>query len=183
RPVSSVCSISARVPRSLLIHSSWPGSNASPGPPPGSSLWPPSESPYGPASAGASPAGGSSLARSSSGFRSSSSSTKVVRSRLDNCSSLIACISCGVMTSDCDCRNSNLCVSAMKQEPIPKSWSDFCLSYSQTDVHGLTNGKKGLEAEFLAKVKPANVGIGVDLIRAPLRQDFTGIDDVGAIGE
>ncbi|MGY3034082.1 hypothetical protein ACVIIV_003252 [Bradyrhizobium sp. USDA 4354] len=61
--------------------------------------------------------GASSLARSSSGLRSSSSSTKVVRSRLDNCSSLIACISCGVMTSDCDCRNSNLCVSAMEQEP------------------------------------------------------------------
>ena len=73
-------------------------------------------------------ASGPSLARSSSGFRSSSSSTKAERSRLDNCSSLIACINCGVMTSDCDCRNSSLCVSAMRQEPIHESWSDSCLS-------------------------------------------------------
>jgi hypothetical protein len=32
---------------------------------------------------------------------------------------LIACISCGVMTSDCDWRNSNLCVSAMKASTDP----------------------------------------------------------------
>ncbi len=54
---------------------------------------------------GGSPAtGGSvpSLARSSSGFRSSSSSTKADRSRFESCSSLMACISCGVITSDWD---------------------------------------------------------------------------------
>src|SRR5262249_28881994 len=56
---------------------------------------------------------GPSLPRSSSGLRSSSSSTKADRSRLDSCSSLMACISCGVITSDWDWRNSNLCVSAM----------------------------------------------------------------------
>ena len=40
--------------------------------------------------------------RSSSGLRSSSSSTKAVTSRLEDCSSLIACRNCGVITSDCD---------------------------------------------------------------------------------
>ena len=34
-------------------------------------------------------------------------------SRLDSCSSLIACCNCGVMTSDWPCRISSLCVSAM----------------------------------------------------------------------
>ena len=60
----------------------------------------------------------SSLDRSSSGLRSSSSSTNATRSRLDSCSSLIACISCGVITSDCVCRNSSRCVSAIGREPI-----------------------------------------------------------------
>ena len=62
---------------------------------------------------------GPSLARSSSGFRSSSSSTNAERSRFDSCSSLIACMSCGVITSDCDCRNSSLCVSAMRLRTDP----------------------------------------------------------------
>jgi hypothetical protein len=33
---------------------------------------------------------------------------------------LIACISCGVITSDWDCRNSNLCVSAMEARTDPR---------------------------------------------------------------
>ena len=41
------------------------------------------------------------------------------RSRFDSCSSLIACISCGVITSDCDWRNSSLCVSAMEARTDP----------------------------------------------------------------
>jgi hypothetical protein len=41
---------------------------------------------------------------------------------------LIACISCGVITSDWDWRNSNLCVSAMKARTVPESWSDSCLN-------------------------------------------------------
>ena len=73
-------------------------------------------------------ASGPSLARSSSGLRSSSSSTKAERSRFDSCNSLIACINCGVMTSDCDWRNSNLCVSAMEaRNRSNESWSDSCL--------------------------------------------------------
>ena len=43
---------------------------------------------------------GAVLARSSSGLRSSSSSTKAASSRLENCRSLIACRSCGVITRD-----------------------------------------------------------------------------------
>src|SRR6202030_919472 len=75
---------------------------------------------------------GPSLARSSSGFRSSSSSTKAERSRLDSCSSLIACISCGVITSDCDCRNSNLCVSAMEERTGPGKLVRFLLKLVQS---------------------------------------------------
>jgi hypothetical protein len=41
---------------------------------------------------------------------------------------LIACISCGVITSDWDWRNSNLCVSAMMARTIRENWSDSCLS-------------------------------------------------------
>ena len=41
----------------------------------------------------------SSAPRSSSGLRSSSPSTYCARSRLESCSSLMACISCGVITS------------------------------------------------------------------------------------
>jgi hypothetical protein len=41
---------------------------------------------------------------------------------------LIACISCGVITSDCDWRNSNLCVRAIETRADPKSWSDSCLN-------------------------------------------------------
>ena len=37
----------------------------------------------------------------------------------DSCSSLIACISCGVITSDWDWRNSSLCVSAMEARTDP----------------------------------------------------------------
>ena len=47
----------------------------------------------------------------------------------------------------------------------------------------MTKPKNGLEAEFLAKVKPAYIGIINDLLRASLSQDFTGIDDIGAIGQ
>ena len=48
-----------------------------------------------------------------SGFCSSSVSTKADSSRFESCSSLIACCSCGVMTSACVCRRSSLCESAM----------------------------------------------------------------------
>ena len=77
---------------------------------------------------------GPSLARSSSGLRSSSSSTNATRSRLDSCSSLIACISCGVITSDCVCRNSRRCVSAIEARTDPGNWSDSCLALSEADV-------------------------------------------------
>ena len=52
-------------------------------------------------------------ARSSSGLRSISSSTKRSSSRWVSCSSRIDCISCGVITSDCDCRSCSLAASAM----------------------------------------------------------------------
>ena len=45
---------------------------------------------------------------------------KATRSRLDSCSSLIACISCGVITRDCVWRNSNLCDSAIRQSGCGK---------------------------------------------------------------
>src|SRR5260221_292483 len=48
---------------------------------------------------------------------------------------------------------------------------------------GLTSAKKGLEAEFLAKVKTAYIRIVDDLVRTALCQDFSGIDDIGAIGQ
>ena len=38
----------------------------------------------------------------------------------DSCSSLIACMSCGVITSDWDWRNSSLCVSAMEARFDPE---------------------------------------------------------------
>ena len=47
----------------------------------------------------------------------------------------------------------------------------------------MTDRKKALKAEFLAKVKAPYIRIVDDLIRAALRQDFPGIDDIGAVGE
>src|SRR4029453_3902755 len=70
-----------------------------------------------------------------------------------------------------------------RQEPIPKSWSDSCLNESKADVHGLTNKKKTLEAEFLAKVKTPDVRIIADSVRIALRQYFPGIDGVGSGGQ
>src|SRR5439155_23496432 len=174
-----VCSISVRLPRSRFNHSSWAGSKPSPAPlvisecSAAASSWSENSACSGtgsPATGGSVP----SLARSSSGFRSNSSSTKAERSRLDSCSSLIACISCGVITSDCDWRNSNLCVSAMEARTDPKSWSDSCLNYSKADVYGLTNEKKGLQAEFLAKVKAPDIWIVDDFVRIALRHDLAG---------
>ena len=49
--------------------------------------------------------------RSSSGFFSSSVSQYSASSMFDNCSSLIACCNCGVITRDWPCRISNLCPS------------------------------------------------------------------------
>src|SRR5690606_30912234 len=51
--------------------------------------------------------------RASSGLRSNSSSTKAATSRFDSCNSLIACKSCGGITSDCDWRSSSRCVRAI----------------------------------------------------------------------
>ena len=61
------------------------------------------------------PASGSSRCRS--GFFSSSASTKASSSRFDNCSSLIACCSCGVMTSPWPCRISRRALSAKAKTP------------------------------------------------------------------
>ena len=84
--------------------------------------------------AGSPATGGSvpSLARSSSGFRSSSSSTKAERSRFDSCSSLIACISCGVITSDWDWRNSSLCVRAIEARTDLRKLVRFLLKLVQS---------------------------------------------------
>ncbi len=57
---------------------------------------------------------GSASSRSSSGLRSSSPSTYSPSSRLDNCSSLIACCNCGVMTRDWPCFSSRRWLSAMR---------------------------------------------------------------------
>ncbi len=56
---------------------------------------------------------------SSSGLLSSASPMKVSISRLDSASSLIACCSCGVITSDWDCRRSSLGPSAIGQLAAP----------------------------------------------------------------
>ncbi len=69
------------------------------------------------------------------------------RSRFDSCSSLIACINCGVITSDCDWRNSNLCVSAMEARTDPlKVGPILAYLFPRPDVHGLTDCKFGLES-------------------------------------
>jgi len=47
----------------------------------------------------------------------------------------------------------------------------------------LTATKKGLEAEFLAKVKTPDIRIADDLVRAAFGQNLSGIDNIGAIGE
>ena len=73
-----------------------------------------------------------SFARSRSGLRSSSASTWAVRSRLDSCSSLMACISCGVITRACVWRNCNFCVSAIV---FSDSWSGSCLPGSIAAVY------------------------------------------------
>ena len=131
--VSRVCSISARLPSSRFIHSSWTGSKLAGG---AGSRRIRRRTPRQSRFRKARPArrrlaghrrSGPSLARSSSGFRSSSSSTKADRSRFESCSSLIACISCGVITSDCDWRNSNLCVSAMEARTDPQKLVRFLL--------------------------------------------------------
>ena len=69
--------------------------------------------------------------RSSSGFCSSSRLDKSASSRFDSCSSLIACCSCGVITSDWLCRSSSRC-----EKPI-------CSPCSV---------RSGLQAETFAKV-------------------------------
>ena len=59
------------------------------------------------------PIGSSASSRSSSGLRSSSVSTKAASSRLESCSSLIACCSCGVITRLWLCRSSSFGVNAI----------------------------------------------------------------------
>src|SRR5262245_25933862 len=51
------------------------------------------------------------------------------------------------------------------------------------------NGRSGavlknpLHAEFLAEIEAADLGVVDDVVLAPLHQDLSGIDDVGAVGE
>ena len=58
---------------------------------------------------------GAASVMSSRGLASSASPMKVSISRLDSASSLIACWSCGVITSDCDCLRSRRGPSAISQ--------------------------------------------------------------------
>src|SRR5262245_35338175 len=84
------------------------------------------------------------------------------------------------------------------------NWSNSCLSGSWSGVYpfyGRTpetaparqnngeNGRSGavlenpLYAEFLAEIEAADLGVVDDVVLAPLHQDLSGIDDVGAVGE
>ena len=55
---------------------------------------------------------------SSSGLRSISSAMKVSTSRFDSASRRIACCSCGVITSDCDCRRSRRGARLMRLQSV-----------------------------------------------------------------
>ena len=86
----------------------------------------------------------------------------------------MACISCGVITSDWLWRSSNRCVKApLWQDPVPKLVR-VLLILSGTDVHGLQPSKRhqgrrrtGLKPELLAEVEPAHVRVGDDLVGSP----------------
>ena len=152
-------------------------------------------------------------ARSSSGLRSISSSMKRSSSIWVNCSSRIDCISCGVITSDCDCRSCSLADSAMADsDPIPfrrgrkpahmlapiklarlllvKQIGAFALLTPRANCGNVARrpqlsyaAQNRSEGKALAEIEAAHIGIGDDLVGASMRQHLAGMDDVGAVDQ
>src|ERR1700693_2508689 len=111
---------------------------------------------------------------------------------MESCSSLMACISCGVITSACDWRNSSLCDNAIG---FPGgNWSDSCLflfiaglfrqryAIPHCGIAQILCGKCGLELEFLAQIKSAHVGVIDDVVGPALHQHRAGINNIRAVG-
>src|SRR5690606_6489104 len=100
-----------------------------------------------------------------------------MRSRCESCSSLIACMSCGVMTSDWLWRISSLGESGMADRGDRANWSGFCLPLSLAQPRRLS------KAKFLAEVKAADFRAGDDVVGPPLIENLAGMNDVGAVDE
>src|SRR6185369_13565232 len=90
---------------------------------------------------------------------------KVSTSRFDSASSLIACWSCGVMTSDWDCRRSSLGPRPIRL--ILRPWP----------------GRACSQREAFAEIEPADVFIGHERFGAAGEEDLAAIDDAGAIDD
>src|SRR4051812_40453268 len=115
--------------------------------------------------------------RSSSGLRSSSSSTKAATSRLLDCSSLIACRSCGVITSDCDCRRSRR--GAMLTRGTPAVERRYAMH------EGLMWRLRAwrLETEPFAEIDPAHALMRDDVARRTLHQHLPVMQDIGPVDD
>src|SRR5215208_1749011 len=109
---------------------------------------------------------------SSSGLRSSSASTNAWSSKFDICRSLIACCSCGVITSPCDCRNSSFGIIAMTDR-------------QQTCNSGMrpAPGAMTLKTEFFAQIEAPDLGIVHDLLRIALHQYPAFMNDERSVDE
>src|SRR5664279_6105213 len=106
----------------------------------------------------------------------------------------MACISCGVITRAWVWRNSSLCDNAIYGFP-GGNWSDSCLflliaglyrqryAIPHCGIAQILSGRIGLELEFLAQIEPAHVGIVDDVLGPALHQHFTGINNIGAVGD
>src|SRR6266496_1434672 len=114
-----------------------------------------------------------------------------MRSRFESCSSLMACISCGVITSAWLWRNSSRCESAMLRCNIgPVLAYPFlgpvytCSFYvASGDVNSGGNSASRLHSELFAEIQPADFRVVDDVLGIALAQHLTRIDDVGAVGQ
>src|SRR5258708_3482299 len=114
-----------------------------------------------------------------------------MRSRLESCSSLMACISCGVITSAWLWRNSSRCESAMLRCNIGPVLAYPFLRVLYTcsfyvvcdDVNSGGNFVNRLHPELFAEVKTPHFRVVDDVLGIALAQHLTRIDDVGAVGK
>src|SRR6266567_1660223 len=114
-----------------------------------------------------------------------------MRSRLESCSSLMACISCGVITSAWLWRKSSRCESAMLRCNIGPVLAYPFLGplYTRSfyvvsdDVNSGSNLVSRLHPELFAEIQPPHFRVVDDVLSIALAQHFTRIDDVGAVRE